>query len=429
MRVKLNTLAACLLLAGCGGGGGESTEPGPGCAALPDEVSWFRGSAANDWNDVKVDADGHIWLAGFADGTLGATNIEPSGNSRGVVRELAPDGRLLWDSGSSFDTPGTDVAEALLLLPQGQVVVAGRTTGVLAGSNAGQFDTFVAQGTPTAGWRVMQTGNAAPQRPSQLAAAADGDIALVGYDDTFIPTNYLDRLPNPFVLRLQASNGTAPPQLRWQHRFDSTASDVASAVAPAPDGTTYFAYTVDTGPDRGIYLRRLNAAGEPLWTQRYTDIGLDNIVALHLQADGSLWMAGTAHGAFDGQPATGLGGVFIARVAGNDGRVLQSWRHGSGTADRLTDMAIDRSGNFVLFGETAGSWVPGQPNAGQADLFLLRVSPTGQRLAVRQWGTADDDASARLALDACGNAFAVGSSTNTSAGRRRAGVLWFWRRP
>lgn len=426
----LQGLALGLLLSACGVGGDPEPELEPGCVGPPDEVSWFRGGASNDWNDVHIDAGGRIWLAGFADGALGVTTIEPAGNSRGVLRQLAPDGRLLWDSGSTFDTPGTDVAEALAVSPQGRVVVAGRTTGAFGvATNAGQFDTFVAQGDPaqaTPGWAWLQTGNPAPQRPRRVVLAADGEITIAGYDDVFIPTNHLAALLDPFVLRLRSIGTPAALQLRWQHRLDTERSDMASAVAPAPDGTAWFAYTVDSGPERGIYLRRLDAAGQTMWTQRYTTIGLDNIVALHLQPDGNLWMAGTAHGTFDGQPAVGLGGVFLARVAGNDGRVLQSWRYGSGTADWLTDMAIDRQGNFMLFGETAGSWLPGQPSAGQTDLFLLRVSPGGQRLAVRQWGTADDDAAGRVALDACGNAVAVGSSTVTAT-RRRAGVMWFWR--
>jgi hypothetical protein len=422
-------LALGLLLSACGYPYTDP-QPDPACVSLTDDVSWFRGNASNDWNDVHIDPQGRIWLAGYADGTLGATTIEPSGNSRGVLRQLAPDGRVLWDSASTFDTPGTDVIEALAVSPQGRVVVAGRSTGAFGGgTNAGQFDTFVAQGDPaqaTPGWAWLQAGNAAPQRPRRVVLSASGEIAIAGYDDVFIPTNYLEALPDPFLLRLRSTGTPAALQLRWQHQLGTQRSDVASAVATAPDGTTWFAFSAESGPERGIHLRRLDAAGQTMWTQRYTTVGLDNIVALHPQPDGTLWMAGTAHGSFDGQPAVGLGGVFLARVAGDDGRVLQSWRYGSGTADWLTDMAIDGQGNFVLFGETVGSWIPGQPSAGQTDLFLLRVSPSGKRLAVRQWGTADDEAAGRVALDACGNAVAVGSSTVTAT-RQRSGLMWFWR--
>jgi hypothetical protein len=422
-----------LVLAGCSEGDDIEPEPEPelGCVAITEEVSWFRGPASNAWNDVFVDAKGHIWLAGFADGTLGFTNLQPSGNSRGVVRQLAPDGRLLWDSGTTFDTPGTDVAETLAVSAQGSVVVAGRTTGVLAGTvNAGQFDTFVAQGNPTqseASWRLLQIGNPAPQQPRQVAVSADGEISIAGYDDIFVRDRAVEAWEDPFVLRVRASADSAiaaPLQLLWQHRFDSPPSDLAWAAEVAADGATYFAYTLNGGPERGTHVRKLDAAGMPLWTRRYTTLGLDSINALQLQPDGSLWIAGTVHGSFEGHPPVGTGDVFLARVASDDGRVLQSWRYGSGSADQLTDMAIDAKGNFLLFGETVGSWVPGQPLAGEADLFLLKLSPTGQRLAARQWGTAGDDAAKRLAVDACGNAVAVGIST---AAQRSAGVMWVWR--
>jgi hypothetical protein len=77
--------ALSLLLSSCGRTSTDDDELA--CLALPDEVSWFHSPVSDDWNDVLVDAKQHSWLAGVADGTLGASAVEPSGNSRAGVHE------------------------------------------------------------------------------------------------------------------------------------------------------------------------------------------------------------------------------------------------------------------------------------------------------------------------------------------------------
>jgi len=436
------TLLAALIgavLTACGGGGGGGGDAGApdfgngplACVALP-QTTWFRGERSNDWSDVLIDRRNRIWLAGYADGDIGASTLDPSGNSRAVLRQLAPDGSLLWDSGTQFDTPGTDVAEALAMSPQGTVYAAGRTTGRLAGTgNAGQFDSFVAwsdsPGSATA-WRLAQFGSERPQHPRRLAVGADGDLHLAGYDDDYVPSNYVEAWTDPFALRLRRLGaGTADDRLalQWQHQFSTTVPDLVDGLA-ADGGSqaTYVSGVTQAGTQAGMFVRKLGAAGQVLWTARYSSVGIDHIAALKVLADGSLLMAGSVYGSFGGNTARGEQDVFVARIAADGGRVLASWQFGSGAADFLTDMQVDASGNIWLMGETTGSLVPGQANAGQYDVFMLKLAADGRQLAARQWGTADDDSARRLALDSCGGAVAVASST---ANGRRAGVMWFWR--
>jgi hypothetical protein len=430
--------AATLLatvIAACGGGDDSATPPVMpplACLALP-EITWFRGERSNDWSDVLIDGRNRIWLAGYADGDIGQRNIEPSGNSRAVLRQLAPDGSLLWDSGQQFDSAGTDVAEALALTPQGMVVVAGRTTGAFGGApNAGQFDTFLAWSEApgsAAPWRLAQFGSARPQHPRRLAMGADGDLHLAGYDDDYIPSNYVEAWSDPFALRLRRqSAGTASEQWLplWQHSFGTEAPDVVDGLAVEAGGAnaaTYISGAVQSGAQRGMFVRKLDATGNLLWTARYTAVGLDHIVALKMLPDGQLLMAGTVFGAFRDGVARGQQDVFVARIAADDGRVLASSQYGSAESDWLTDMQVDANGNILLLGETSGSVVPGQANAGLTDIFMLKLAPDGRQLAARQWGTANDEGARRLALDSCGRVLAVGNST---AGGRRVGVMWFW---
>lgn len=429
--------AACLAmgLSACGGGAGTPApdQPAPlACTALPAEVGWFSGPASNDWNDVLIDARNRIWLAGYADGVVGESNIAPSGNSRAVLRLLAPDGQVLWESGAEFDTPGTDVAEALAITPQGTVVVAGRTTGAFgARPNAGQFDTFVAwrdDAGASAPWRFFQAGSERPQHARRVQIGPDGDVHLAGHDDDFIPSNYLQDWSDPFAMRLRRQGaGSADDRLepQWHHQFATPEADFGEGLAVAPSGVeTYISGQFLGGPLRGMFVRKLDSRGQGVWTARYSASPTDSVAALKAMPDGTLLIAGSVFGSFHGGQAKGQQDVFVARIAADDGRVLASWQFGSSEAEWLTDMQLDAAGNIYLLGETAGVMAAGATPMGANDLFMLKLSPDGSLLAARQWGTADDEAAKRLAIDSCGHVVAVASSTSNN---RRRGLLWGWR--
>ena len=431
-------LAAAVLTA-CGGGGGSAGTPDspPGgrpepltCTVLPAEVTWFSGTASNEWNDVLIDARNRIWLAGYADSS-GDSDIGPTGNSRAVLRLLAPDGHLLWESGSEFDTPGTDVAEALALSPQGMVVMAGRTTGAFTSApNAGQFDTFVAWSDaagPVSSWRFFQTGSATPQHVRRVQIAPDGDVVLAGYDDIYIPSNYVAAWSDSFATRLRRQGaGTANDRLEplWHHQFQTAEPDFVEGLALASSGAeTYVSGQIQQGASRGMFVRKLDAQGQALWTARYSTLSVDSIAVLKAMPDGTLLMAGSVFGPFHGGRDHGQQDVFVARIAADDGRLLQSWQFGSSESEWLTDMKLDSAGNIYLLGETQGVMAAGASAMGSTDLFMLKISPEGNLLGSRQWGTAGDDTAKRLAVDSCGHVVAVGSSMQN---QRRSGLIWAW---
>ncbi|MCE4557083.1 hypothetical protein LXT13_22035 [Pelomonas sp. P8] len=429
--------AACGLLAACGGGGGAGTAPQPpggvpdvplACIDLPDDVTWFRSSSASaEWNDVLVDSRNRIWLAGYVDGIVGQATLDPSGNARAVVRQLAPDGQLLWDSGPLLDTAGTDSAEALALSSSGAVYVVGRTTGAFAGgTNAGQFDTFVAWADDgRTQWRTVLAGNERPQHPRRAALATDGSLRIAGFDDDYIPSNYVAAWSDPFAMSLRRLDGPSPTlTTQWSHQFNTPEGDQVEGLAVGSDGASYVSGIVGSGAQRGAFVRKLDGNGTVLWTVRYTSQPTDEVRAIKPLADGTMLIAGSVYGSFRG--AAGFGGqdVFVARIDAGDGHVIASWQYGSPGADWLADMTVDSQGRILLFGETEGSVVPGQPAAGLTDLFMLRLSADGTVLGRRQWGTADDERAQRVAADSCGRVVAVGSSTHAGV---RAGLLWQWK--
>lgn len=443
---RLHALAFAALLVACGGGssgghGGAGDQPTPtpaACLALPQEITWHRDTLSSEWTDVLVDGRGRLWIAGWTNGIVGQTNLEPGGNSRGVLRALAADGSLLWDAGERFDTAGSDTLEALALGPGGTLYAAGRTTGSLGGAvNAGQFDSFVAwsdeagdKAGDRAPWHVFQTGTPAPQHPRRIVADDRGGLVLAGEDDDYIPSNYLEAWTDAFALRLQrhdAGQAGDRMSLAWSWQAASPEPDIGGGLAVMPHGAggaTYLSGANGGGSARGMVLRKLDANGHPLWTARYTNTPVDHLAVVRAQADGTLLIAGSVFGSFHGGIAVGQQDIFVARVSADDGHLLQSWQYGSTGTDGLADLQIDAAGNLILFGETDGAMATGAEPAGSSDLFLLKLAPDGRVLAARQWGTAEDERAHRLALDRCGSVAAVGSSGGRD---RRDALLWFWK--
>ncbi len=434
---RLTGLAAAALLVACGGGGGTDSPPvvAPGaCLALPEEVTWHRDTLSSEWTDVLVDDRGRLWIAGWTNGTLGQTNIEPAGDSRGVLRALAADGSLLWDAGRQFDTRGSDTIEALAINATGTVYAAGRTTDSLGGAaNAGQFDSFVAwsdsagDATP---WRLFQTGTPAPQHPRRLVVDDRGGVVLAGEDDDFVPGNYVEAWADAFALRLQRLDaGTANDRmsLSWSWQSASAEPDVGGGLAVMPSsvgGATYLTGANQGGVARGMVLRKLDSSGRPAWTARYTTAQVDHIAVVRVLADDTLLIGGSVFGSFHGGVVVGQQDVFVARVRADDGQLLQSWQFGSSEIDWLVDLQLGAAGEIIVFGETAGRIAPDATPAGEGDLFLMKLAPDGRVLAARQWGTSADERANRVALDRCGNVVAVGSSGSRT---RRDALLWFWR--
>lgn len=419
--------AALALVAACGGGA-EPAEPGApavACLALPAEVAWHPdSSSSSEWKDVLVDGRHRVWLAGYERGRLGEASVDPAGDARGVVQMLSPAGERLFDSGTRLDSAGADVAEALTIDAAGRLAVAGRTTGVLAGgANRGQFDFFVARldaAQPAAAWQLVQDGDERPQRPRRIALLGADALVLAGLDDTHVPTNYVAAWSDTTAARVNIGAGGALAA-GWRHRSGSIEPDLGSALA-VQQGQVFVGGSVESGAQRGMFVRKLAADGQPQWTARYAAAPGDHVAALVALADGSLLMAASVSGSFRGGVARGQQDIVLARLSAVDGAVLWSVQLGSEGSDWVTDAKVDAQGRIWVYGESDGRFVAGRTPDGSTDLFLLRVGSEGTLQRAWQWGTADDEIATSVALDGCGRAVAVGSSGGNP--RRRA-LVWF----
>lgn len=179
----------------------------------------------------------------------------------------------------------------------------------------------------------------------------------------------------------------------------------------------------------------------PRWWKHIGGAHLDRVGAVALDAAGSAIVVGDFRETLDpgGGPITaaGLSSLFVAKYDAT-GAHLWSRAFGSGLA-RGADVAVDRQGNVVLLGELQRGDIDfgggALTSAGERDLFVAKLSASGEHLWSRSLGTEGSDRAGALDCDPDGNVLlAAGSGDHlllaklSHAGEilwtRETGAIW-----
>lgn len=383
-----------------GGGALPGLDGGPGCPAWAGDLQ--RGTPDDDELLALLALPDGLVAVGYEGGLIGVTSVDPGGDARAVVLRFDLAGHLLWER--RLDSPGTDVAEAVALEPDGSLLVAGRTTGALGlGINAGQFDTFLARFGPGGEpGPVVQFGDEGPQHPRRLALDGQGGAWLAGYDDIFIPSNFVERWENPWVARLAL--GPAPALADWSFAR-TTIGDRVDALLATPGGGAVLGGVVEGGVNGGPFLTRLEADGGVRWRTRLSTSGFDSVQALAAGPDGGLLVA---------VAITGGDGTRATLVALDAEASAIAWQAAAPPITFPRDLSTGPGVAWVA-GEVARSLDGGAEL--QLDGLVARFDLAGQRLAgTLVLGAGGADSAAAVAVDRCGRAFVAGFTSGPTAG-------------
>lgn len=293
----------------------------------------------------------------------------------------------------SINSSGASVVEALTYDSQsGELFLAGRTNGSIAGyTNAGQYDLLL-------GWLqrerwlpyLSQFGDERPQHPVRIALGLSGEVIVAGYDDIYVPTNYVEAWENPLLAKY-GRNGSGFVEY-WDKPFDTPQVESFSglAVAGKTDGAIYVTGHDESLDGRGIFVTRYDDQGSEIWRRQISAVAYDNGVALHLLENGDLLLAGSTFQQL-GDNIYGQMDIVVMTLDPASGEPRWITQYGSSETDWLTDMMVDAGGQIYLVGETMGSIEPNVPNPDQNAVFLLKMSATGAPLLVRQWNSGAGD--------------------------------------
>jgi hypothetical protein len=344
---------------------------------------------------IAVDTAGNAYVTGYSEGA--------EENYDFATVKYDPAGKQLWVARYDSADHGYDEPKAIAVDAAGNVYVAG------AGSGDGSYDTeltlvkFGADGSRQ--WVRTYGSDTAGDAPDpdgsgeDVAVDAAGNVYVTGTGlGDYVTIAYSPAGAQQWLARV-ANPGEVP--------YVDTASDLAldgagnvyvsgKAWSGSYPGTFYDALTVKYAPD-----------GKQLWSRRFDANwnGNEEVGGLAVDGAGNLYVGVTLYG--------GSATYYDYGVIAYDAAGTQRWlRTYHGLADiasyeELTDLGVDPAGNVMATG-----W--SNPDAGNYDYDFATVSwdrAGNQRWVARYNGPADGwDAAESLAIDRSGNVVVTGES-------------------
>ncbi len=389
--------------------------------AHPDEL-WaiqYGTSEGDAAGGVAVDGDGNVYVVGTSEGDLFGP---AAGSQDGYLLKLDSDGSEVWTR--TLGTAGAITGlYGVAVGPGGNTVVAGRTTGSLAGagSHVGNEDVLVAKYAPN-GHRlwIHQAGSSQWDQARAVAIDLVGNVFVVGatYGDLGGPGTHKGGW-DAFLMKLDPNGNHV-----WTRQAGTSADDEGYGVATGAAGNvvmTGFSNASLFGPHQGgrdAFVLKMSAAGDFMWASQFGTSALDWATGAAIDLAGNVIAIGTTGGSL---PGPGLyQGAYDAWVAklGPDGTPLWARQYGTPDYDRLHAVAVGWAGNIVAVGDTLGALAESNP-AGVWDALVVKVDADGVLTWTRQFGTGvtgEHTMALDVAIGPAGNVLAVGRTEGSLAG-------------
>jgi hypothetical protein len=357
------------------------------------------GTGADLGYDITTDQAGNIYVAGYFQDTVdfgtdfGATDTKASAGMYDIfITRINADGTYSWTRrmGGAFYDRGYGIATD----SSGNINVTGLFAGIVDfGADFGTTDTKTAQGNDdifitrinangTYGW-TRRMGGTSDDACYGIITDSPGNVYVTGdfrqtvnfgadFGTTDIKTAH--GAGDAFITRINANGSYG-----WTKGIGGTGTDLCSGITSDPAGniyvTGYFWDTVNFGADFGttdtktsvgafdIFVTRINANGTYGWTRRMggtvTDLGFDIIIA----PAGSVYVTGyfgevadfgTDFGTTDTKISAGNYDIFITSI-NPSGSYGWTKRMGGASNDRGYGIIIDPSGNVYVTGDFYGT--------------------------------------------------------------------------
>lgn len=409
---------------GASGGMGAGPQGGGGSGGEPD-LLW-----ANQYGDDNLQhatavsrsgADDLVVTGRFnGDLTVGGTTMSSTPPLQQVfVAKLDGDGQAVFAK-SLLDTFSYDVA----VDGSDNILVSMQTSGSVdlgGGAIPGFTGVALLKLSPTgdhlfsAGWQGMVP--IAEAWPSFVAADPSDNMILVGqhslgvdFGDT--PWSGVEGF-DIYVAKFSPLGA-----IDWSASFGGTDDQFVGDVASDGDGNIILAgdflgsfdfggTALNAGAYESLWIAKLDGDGDEVWSAAY-DGWVEPDMRIVVDADDNIVVAGsfTSPPNFGQGPIDYVGGidVFVAKLSPT-GEVQFARTLGGVTDDVLGDLSVDAMGNILVTGTFDGEadFGDGLHMADDLDQFVVKLNQDGTTLWSRAFGAAGDQTGDGIAVDSLGN--------------------------
>jgi uncharacterized delta-60 repeat protein len=336
------------------------------------------------WGGPVLAANGDVCVTGL---------LGESGDSQFATVKYDAAGNERWVARYNGLTNETDTPSAVRLMPDGHVIVSGK-------SGPYQSNIFATVKYSPSGaelWAQRHNVVLDGDPPTVLAVTVSGDVYVAGATSS--------TGGNSDIVTLKYSSGGI---CRWAARFTGLAAqnDTVSAIAADANGNAYITGRSYIGGDWDYYVVKYDTNGTQSWVARYDGpFGqLDVPAAILVDGAGNVYVTGTSLG----QGTGGMARYELATIKYDPlGSALWVARYafpGSENVDTRIGMSFDPAGNILIAGSTFG--------AQDSECTLLKYDPGGARLWTARFNGAPNsfDGTYGLAVDGAGASYLTGIS-------------------
>ncbi len=290
--------------------------------------------------------------------------------------------------GKQFGTDRDEYAMNHLIDSNGNIFVAGKTTGIMDGKNMGKSDGFLIK-IDSLGNTILtrQFGSAGDDDIQWSAIDNNGSVYITGFTTGILGSKNFGR-EDIFIVKY-TSNG----DMEWIRQFGTDSTDVAKGIFSDNTGSVYI--TGMTGGKLGqnsygktdSFILKLDEKGNQVFISQFGTSGDDCSYSITGGPDSDIYVCGTTWGDMAGKNKgyiDGFTGRFTAK-----GELVKYNQFGSDGFDIAMILKVDNDRSIYVGGSTSGNF--GSQQTGEGDGFLLKLSENGDILWNNQFGTRNND--------------------------------------
>ena len=413
--------------------------------------SYLGGSSDDQIHDCAFDASGNIIMCGITGSasfptTLSAYDTVMNGVSDGFLVKMPPSGESLIFSTFLGGSSG-DSIHAMDIDGSGNIYVSGMTgdggfpvtSGVAFPGYAGSGDAFIAKFNSSGTSLLAATffGGNGQDQAEGLCVDSNGAHVTGWTESTNLPTTMtaLDTSANGFKDTFLASFSTDLSTLNYGSYIGGSYYEESRCVDSNPDGDLIIAgFTASkdfpstpgafdpTPNDQDAFVMRFVQGTFSLAFSTFLGGGLgdEKINDLAVDSTGNIWCTGsTSSTNFPLTPGTldddlnQDGDAFLSCFDASGSQLLYSTFLGGSGLDSSAAIALDAQGNVYLAGSTLSSDFPmtdpGDTYGGHADIFVVKLPPSGDSLTYSLLvGGAGIESASAIAVDGTGRVTVAG---------------------